>query len=196
MSTLNCSAIYNVSLHSNCTTSAPSEFESEPPEQVALRLLAYASITLRYCCTTFSLSTASKADSLHACDCRCLAYLLCVGCHITFYSSTWTLESLIWHTRLLFQLLCQLSGSSTPTAPAIQSCVRYSSEFSRMLKCKRHVLRAGRNHELVMHRGEVQDNISITGDDHSVVSCMSSTAIWITVRTATYFLLYLCEETR
>ena len=54
----------------------------------------------------------------------------------------------------------------------------YRQEFSRMLRCKRHVLRAGRNSELAMHRRDVQENISITSskDDGSIASCMSSTA--------------------
>ena len=44
MSALNCSAIYNVSLPSNCTTSPPSEDDSEPPELATLRLFAYVVI--------------------------------------------------------------------------------------------------------------------------------------------------------
>lgn len=44
MSALNCSAINNVSLPSNCTTLPPLVGYSEPPELAILRLLAYAVI--------------------------------------------------------------------------------------------------------------------------------------------------------
>ena len=44
MSALNCFAIYNASLPSNCTTSPPSEHDSKPREMATLRLLAYAVI--------------------------------------------------------------------------------------------------------------------------------------------------------
>ena len=51
----------------------------------------------------------------------------------------------------------------------------YRNEFTRMLRCRRHMLRAGRNNELAMHRREVQENIAITGsrNDGSIASCAS-----------------------
>lgn len=55
----------------------------------------------------------------------------------------------------------------------------YRREFSRMLRCQRQELRAGRNNELKMERREMQKNISITDscEDNSVTSSMSTTAI-------------------
>ncbi|KAL9984549.1 hypothetical protein ACROYT_G006857 [Oculina patagonica] len=55
----------------------------------------------------------------------------------------------------------------------------YRREFSRMLRCKRHELRAGTNNQQETDRREMQRNISITDsrEDNSVTSCMSTTAI-------------------
>lgn len=55
----------------------------------------------------------------------------------------------------------------------------YRREFVRMLRCRRHELRAGRKDEVEMDRREMNKNISITDscEANSVTSCMSTTAI-------------------
>ena len=79
---------------------------------------------------------------------------------------------------MLTQWFIYSNSACNPIVYAVFN-TNYRNEFAKILRCKRHALRAGRNNELGMRRREVQENISITlsRDAGSVVSCMSSTAI-------------------